>query len=216
MAITDADQLVEIRWRLIEDAGFSSTLWTLSEIAALFQQRQDRFNRDTFFLLAHQPIAAVAGTEDYTLPDDWIATQRVTWKTLAGAISPLTPVDRFGMANLFAADQLPPRPIAYDDQSAGIGVLEIGPVPTVDGTLTVLYASTLETLHFDPLAPDLFDIPDDFIPYLTYGVLSDLLAVTCPAQPIVSPAMRKASRSRRRFSWGFSHDARGALVSGTE
>src|SRR6266851_1966333 len=132
MAITDADQLVEVRWRLIEDAALSSTLWTLPEIAALFNQRQDRFNRDTFFLLAHQPIAAVAGTEDYDLPEDWIATERVTWRTLAGAISALTPVDRFGMSNLFSPGNLPPRPIAYDDQSAGIEVLEIGPVPAAE------------------------------------------------------------------------------------
>ncbi len=176
MAITDADQLVEVRWRLIEDAALSSTLWTLPEIAALFNQRQDRFNRDTFFLLAHQPIAAVAGTEDYDLPEDWIATERVTWRTLAGAISALTPVDRFGMSNLFSPGNLPPRPIAYDDQSAGIEVLEIGPVPAADGTLEVLYVSTLELLNFDPLAPDIFDLPDDFIPYITYGVLSDLLS----------------------------------------
>lgn len=176
MAITDADQLVEIQWRLVEDVNLSSELWTLAEIAGLFNQRQDQFNRDTGLLLAHEPIVATAGVVNYTLTDEWIATQRVSWRTPTGSFSSLTPADRFAIDTLVSVNQPPSRPIAYDDQSAGIGVIEIGPAPLTNGTLNILYVGTLALLNFNSIAPDIFDIPDDFIPYITYGVLADLLS----------------------------------------
>ena len=45
MAITDADQLAEIAWRVVEaDTTFTSGLWTVTEIANYFNQRQNHFN----------------------------------------------------------------------------------------------------------------------------------------------------------------------------
>lgn len=177
MAITDADQLAEIIWRLVEDGALTSGLWTLSEIAGLFNQRQNRFNRDTFLMLAEMPgIAATAGTAAYDLPDDWIATQRVTWKSVAGVISPLDRGDRWAAAALIDQTNPPTKPIMYDDHAGGSRRIEIFPTPATDGTIGLLYASVLELLNFNPAAPDIFDIPDDFVPYVLYGVLEDLLS----------------------------------------
>lgn len=178
MAVTDADALADLQWRIIEDVNFSSTVWTAVEVYALFNQRQNRFNRDTFLMLAHEPIPAVAGTTVYTLPDDWIATQRVSWTNATGGygqggMSSMHRADRYGQG-LLSPGSL--RPIGYDDQAPGVRLIEIGPAPLTNGTLNVLYASLLEVLNFNPLAPDIFDVPDDFVPYILYGVMEDLFS----------------------------------------
>lgn len=179
MAITDIDQLDEVSWRLVEnDPTFPSGLWTVAEIAAAFNDRQNRFNRDTKLLLAHQPIAATSGTAQYTLPDDWIATQRVTWTdTPTGRTTPMDRSDRYAAQHGIAPSGVgaPSRPTTYDDHSGGTLTVEVFPTPATDGTLGLLYASTLSELHFDSGTPDLFDTPDEFVPYITYGVLADLL-----------------------------------------
>lgn len=173
MAVTDADALAEVQWRLLEDAGFSSTLWTTAEIYARFNERQNRFNRETFLLLAIMPpIVGVAGTAQYALPDDWIATQRVSWRSAAGAYSSMHRMDRFQAAMLASGAT---RPLTYDDTSAGQKTIEVAPAPQTNGTLNLLYACVLETLGFG-VNPDIFDIPDDFVPYVVYGVLEDLFS----------------------------------------
>lgn len=175
MAVTDADQLAEIVWRLVEDPTLASGLWTLTEIAGLFNQRQNRFNRDTYLMLAQIPIAATNGVASYDLPDDWIATQRVTWKSAGGtAISPIDRGDRFSAAALGTVGTT--RPILYDDHDAGSRTIELFSTPLVDGTIGLTYASIMEILNFNPANPDIFDIPDDFVPYVMYGVLEDLLS----------------------------------------
>ena len=176
MSITDADQLLEVQWRTVEDAAFTSGLWTLTEVAAYFYQRQNLFNRDTFLLLAQMPgIAATNGVAAYDLPDDWIATQRVTWKTVAGVITPIARGDRFSANTLIGSAGGPSKPIVYDDHAGGSRRIEIFPTPTADGTIGLLYASVLEILNFDGTG-DIFDIPDDFVPYVMYGVLEDMLS----------------------------------------
>lgn len=177
MSITDADQLVEVQWRTVEDAALTSGLWTLAEVAGYFNQRQNRFNRDTFLILAEMPgIVATNGVATYDLPDDWIATQRVTWRTAAGVISVVDRTDHLAMDLLIGASGGPSKPIAYDDHVAGSRRLLLGPTPTADGSIGLLYACVLELLNFNPAIPDIFDIPDDFIPYVMYGVLEDMLS----------------------------------------
>lgn len=180
MAITDADQLVEVEWRLIEDASLSSGLWSLAEIASLFNQRQSRFNRDTFLLLAQVPLAVGSGTTVVALPDDWIATQRVSWRSAAGIFSQVDRSDRYSNYALQPGGN---KPLLYDDHAAGPRTLELYPVPTGDGVISLLYAAVTSTLNF-VLAADIFDLPDDFVPYVTYGVLADLLSKDGRAQDL--------------------------------
>lgn len=184
MAITDADQLAEVQWRVLEvSSSFPSGLWSVSEIADYFNQRQNRFNRDTKLLLAHQPIATVNGTYSYPLPQDWIATQRMTFTPYnaqgapSGATNPMKRSDRFAANRGIAlgGGTPPGGPVVYDDVSAGTLTLEVFPTPTTAGSIDLLYACTLEALGFGN-PPDIFDIPDDFVPFITYGVLADMLS----------------------------------------
>lgn len=200
MAITDADVLVEVQWRLLEDAALTSGLWTLTEIAALFNQRQNRFNRDTKLMLAQAaiPVAAAAPTAAY--PQDWIATARASWKDTASGVA--TPVDQ---SDLFAAQMglpsaagaAPLVPVIMDENVGGTLTTNLFPPPVGDGTLNLLYASTLELLNFNPAAPDIFDVPDEFVPYLVYGVLEDLLSKEGRGQDLA-----RAAYCRERYDEG--------------
>lgn len=198
MSVTDADQLAEVQWRLVEDAALSSGIWTLAEIAGLFNQRQNRFNRDTFLVLAQMPgIAATAAIQGYTLPDDWIATERVTWKGSDGVVHAMARGDRISAALLIGASGGPSRPTLYDDHASGSRGIEIFPTPTENGTIGLIYASLLELLNFDPNNPDIFDVPDDFVPYVAYGVLEDLLSKDGRGQNL-----GKALYCRQRYEEG--------------
>lgn len=177
MAVTDAAALTEVQGKLLEDATFTSGLWTLAEAYAYFNERQNRFNRDTKLMLAHADIPVTAGTVDVTLPPDWIATQRAVWKdTATGVFTPLDRSSRFAALMGMPTNSLPLKPLLIDDQSGGTLTAELFPVPVADGMLRLLYASVLEPLNFDPVTPDVFDVPDDFLPYVMYGVLADMLS----------------------------------------
>lgn len=179
MSVTDADQLSELAWRLVEsDTTFTSGLWTVAEIANYLTQRQNRFNRDTKLMLAHQPLAFTAGQESAALPPDWIASLNGSWTPDASGIATtVQPGDRYAAEKLIAAGNNPPsQPTIMDDQNGGPLTVELYPVPAEDGQLELLYASVLEALACDPLNPVLFEIPDDFVPYVTYGVLADMLS----------------------------------------
>lgn len=177
MSVTDADALVEVQGKLLEDAAFTSGLWTLAEVAAYFNERQNRFNRDTKLMLAHEDIAVAAATVDVALPPDWIATQRAVWKdTASGVFTPLDRSSRYAALMGITTNALPTKPLLIDDQAGGTLTAELFPVPAADGILRLLYASVLELLNFDPANPDVFDVPDDFLPYIMYGVMADMLA----------------------------------------
>lgn len=175
MAVTDADQFQEVQGKLLEDASFSSGLWTLQEVYDRFNERQNRFNRDTLMMLAVEDLTVTSGSVQATLPPDWIATQRASWKGSNGVFTPVERSTRFAAMMGIAAGATPTRPMLMDDNCGGTLTAELFPVPTEDGLFRLVYASTLEILNFSG-AGDIFDIPDDFVPYVCYGVLADLLS----------------------------------------
>lgn len=176
MAVTDGDQLIEVQNKLLEDASFTSGLWTAAEVYGYFNERQNRFNRDTKLMLATADIAVAAAATSVNLPQDWIATQRAAWGDANGRFTPLDRSSRQAALLGISSNALPATPILFDDQSGGTVTAELFPIPTTLGTLRLLYASVLELLNFDTLAPDIFDIPDDFVPYVSYGVMADMLS----------------------------------------
>ncbi len=177
MAVTDGDALTEVQGKLLEDATFTSGLWTLAEVYAYFNERQNRFNRDTLLMLAHEDTAVPAATVNVALPPDWIATQRASWKDVAtGIFTPLDRSSRYAALMGISTNALPTKPLLLDDDAGGTLSAELFPIPAADGILRLLYACVLEPLNFDAVNPDIFDVPDDFLPYIMYGVLADMLS----------------------------------------
>ena len=180
MSVTDQDQLTEIQLRVLEpnDSGatFPSGLWTPTEILSYFNQRQNRFNKETGLLLAIADVPTVAGQTRYTdgLPvEDWIATQRVVYFDSTGLATPMAIVDSRVMDSL-PAGRLPTRPTWFDESTPPLLAFDVAPTaPDALGHFELLYISILEVLGG---AGDLFDVPDDFVPYITYGVLADMFS----------------------------------------
>ncbi len=200
MSTTDADLIADVAWRVLESSTlFPSGLWSVAEITNYANQRQNRFNRDAKLLLAHQPIAFSAGDVNKPLPDDWIATLNASWTDDPTGVSTTVGVgDRYAAEALITSTNNPPdRPTILDDSSAGPLTVELFPTPATDGELELLYACVLETLHGDPLAPDVIDLPDDFFPYLVYGVLADMLSKEGRGQDLA-----RAQYCEQRFQEG--------------
>lgn len=172
---TDADCLADIIWRHTEDATLSSGLWTLPEVANYLTERQNKLNAAAGLVLA-RATPAVAADSKATLPADWSATRRVSWHP---SFAPLTGrtfhVERGDRFAAYAA--LPERPSIYDDHSGGTRVLELFPPPAaLDGTLDLLYLSTLTAFALVAIAPISVSLPADFTPYLVYGAMADMLS----------------------------------------
>lgn len=179
MAITDLDQLSEVQWRLVEDVDFSSTLWTRTEVVALFNQWQQRFNRDAKVVLNLDTIVATSGTAEYLLPLDWIATQRASWQSAEGSFSPIERSDQYVQDLLMpavGAGDYPSVPVSLDDHSGAGRTLLLSPPPQTNGLIWLLYAMVTDPLSFDADDPQDFTIPDEFVLFVCYGVLSDLLS----------------------------------------
>lgn len=178
--ITMTDQVAELQWRLLDTGGgafaFPSGLWAASEVIEYYTERHNRFNRDTKLLLAHQPIAYTAGQAAASTPADWIATQNASWTdTPTRVTTTVAASDRYAAERGISSTNNPPlRPVILDDGSAGPLLIELFPVPLTDGSLDLLYACVLESLAAD--SNSLFSLPDDFVPFVTYGVLADMLA----------------------------------------
>ncbi|PYQ25568.1 MAG: hypothetical protein DMF56_27190 [Acidobacteria bacterium] len=174
---TDADVLADLEWRHTEDATFSSGLWTLPEIANYLTERQNRFNAAMGLVFARGTIVVDANSKA-ALPADWIATRRVSWQpssgSLAGRAFSVNRGDRFTDYAVHQAGAT--QPLSYDDHSGGTRVLELLPPSFASsGNIDLLYVSTLTALALNPATPVAFSVPVDFVPYLVYGVMADML-----------------------------------------
>jgi hypothetical protein len=189
-AITDDTVLHDLMWRHTEDATFSSGLWTLTEIANYLTERQNRFNGETGLVLTHTGAVLEAGPvltgtggatlpvdpfSRIALPTDWISTHRVSWRS-ADRTYAVPRGDRFA-AYMLGDSPFPLMPLAYDDSSGGTRVLELLPAifPST-GAVDLLYVGTLTALTLTPGNPVTLTVPFDFVPYLVYGVMSDMLS----------------------------------------
>lgn len=176
MATTDLELLALIRAALIEDASFSSGLWTLAEVLRYFNQRQYRFLKETTILVGLATLGWTPGQPAQDLPPDWIATVSARWHDFgSGRWYPLPPSDSFQLDHLdqsFATTDGPPQGYRDGDVNGTLRIA-LGPAPVGQGAVEIHYVSLSEVLDG---TGQLFDVPDDWIPYLGYGVKADMLS----------------------------------------
>lgn len=178
MAVTDQDQLSEVQLVMLEvpDNGvtWNSELWTAAEVLAYFNQRQNRFVKDTLLFVATDELQVPAGTVRPALPSEWVATIDKAWQDSAsGTWYPLSPgnsleYDR-GLPSWRAT---PGVPQAYMDEETPTLTTQLAPVPAADGVLETMYVGLAGLLDG---AGEIFTVPDEFVPYIKYGVLADML-----------------------------------------
>lgn len=176
MSLTDLTQLARVQATLQEDAAFSNGLWSLAEVVGYFNQRQARFLFETQILAGTLTLGWIPGVPQQPLPDDWIVTIAAAWHDLAtDQWTPLPRSDTFEMDHLLSptAAVTVGLPQAYRDlDTTETLALAVDPVPAAAGELSLIYVPLAEVL--DGLGT-LFGVPDDWVPYLTYGVYADML-----------------------------------------
>lgn len=177
MSVTDLDQLQEIQAVLQEDATFSNGIWSLTEVVAYFNQRQYRFLVETKCIAAFQTLGWVAGVPQQALPTDWIATIEAAWHDLATNLwTPLPRTDFFEMDHLTGPTGAVTVGFPQGFREADtVDTLSIGitPAPQAAGEVSLIYVALSDLLDGSGV---LLGIPDDWVPYLKYGVLADMFS----------------------------------------
>lgn len=175
MAVLDTDLLVEIQLTVQEDATFSNGIWTLAEVLSYFNLRQYRFLAETKILTSTGILPWIAGEVQQPVPPDFIAIVTAAWHDFATDIwTPLPPADFFQMDHLGSPESAvtPAFPQAYREiDTTDTLTLGLSPAPLSAGEVELLYVALTQILDG---TGQQFDVPDDWVPYLKYGVYADL------------------------------------------
>ncbi len=185
MPTLDTDLLTEIQAALLEDALFSNGLWSLAEVLRYFNQRQYRFLSETKIQTALGVIPWIPTEPTQPLPPDWIATISALWHDLdSGEYHVLPATDAWEIDHLNAAYATTGgTPQGYrDGDTLETLTLTLGPAPIAQGAVELLYVSLSELLDG---TGRLFTIPDDWVPYLKYGVYADMLGKEGRGQDLI-------------------------------
>lgn len=176
MATTDQDLLTEIQLVLQEDGTFSNGLWSLAEVLGYFNQRQYRFLFETKILAGYVDIPWIPGVPEQPLPADWIDTILAGWHDFAtNTWTPLPGSDLFEMSHIRGPEGSisPGFPQSYrESDTPGTLTAAVSPAPLAPGELCLVYVPLSEILDG---TGQLFDIPDDWVPYIKYGTYADML-----------------------------------------
>lgn len=180
MSFTDQQLLQELQELTIEpvlDLGLTwlSGLWTLEEILGYANQRQQRFLADTSLVGGWLQMPCLA-QEIQTLDEDVIFVNHVIYENAnpgPGVCMPLLPLSRFA-ADLAVpgwTGQTATFPIGYLVQQTGTRELSLVPPPVSPGLLHLFGILLADVLDRSGV---LLNIPDEWEPYLRYGILADM------------------------------------------
>ena len=173
--MTDAEVLTEIVAGVLEDPTFASGLWTLAEVLALLNNRQQRFLKETRVGAAVAIVPWVPGQPEADLPVDWVDTVCARWHALVtDRWTPVTGSDSFEFDHLTPDESLtvnPPQ--AWRRSDLETLRIALGPPPIAPGELELVYVALAAALDGSGIA---CEVPDALCPYLKYGVWEDMLS----------------------------------------
>lgn len=178
MATTDQALLQQIQYALLEppDAGqsFPSGLWTRDEVVNTANQAQNQLLNDTLLLVGIANVAVTAGVSRVALPADLILIVTLVWRGVDGTVRELPRSDSFEADHAIPTWELTNTlaPLVYMEEEAPSGYVQIGPAPSVAGTLEVLYVPLGTVLNGNG---EILVVPDEVMPIVKYGALRDLL-----------------------------------------
>lgn len=194
MSVLDTDLIAEIQAALVEDASWSSGLWTNAECLDALNQAQDRFLRETGILITVDSLSTTLNTVTQSLPTGWQQTQRVGWKaTSTGTVTPL------GQSDPWEADQAlgdwettsASRPTLYSDINSAPAEYMLMPPSSNAGTVSMHYVKQGTTLNGLGVA---LTVPDDFTDAVKWLALAILLR-----KPTRAADFARASYCEQRY-----------------
>lgn len=173
---TDADLLADLQDLLQESPAWDNGLWTRDEVLAALTVRQHRFLFDTRMTAATAIVSWTPDLPQLPLPADWITTIRVAWHDLLGDTwIPLPPSDLPELVRTIGPDEAITVgiPQAYRElDTDSTRAIALTPAPTAPGEVELVYVGLAEDLDGTGQG---FTVPDDWVPYVKYGALADLL-----------------------------------------
>lgn len=177
--VSDLDMLYSASFRLLENAGtdghvvWFSSMYTMTQFIHALDQRQKMFMKDTGAIVTRATQNAIVNQQRYALPTDWIATRRITFAGADGKKYSLFRTDAYqldqGMSDWnYTFD----APFTFHESTLPTLQIEIAKAPSDVGTLGLMYIALPTPLSG---VGNPFSVPDEFVPYIFYGALGDLL-----------------------------------------
>lgn len=201
--VTDREVLHEVQLWLIEEGNNGASLpesspWDIEELQQYLNDRQRRLLRETLMVSKRDVVGGLAGQTTYELPEDWIATKRAAWQDELGTIRELHQTDSWALdRGLPEWDRKrATRPLLYAETDVPPDTFQVGPAPRNVGVVHLLYTAVEATLGNTGVK---LAVPDEFAPYLKWGVLADCLRKEGPGQDLP-----RATYCEERFDEGIA------------
>lgn len=179
--VTDQELLNRIIYHLLENGNADAsgtlltTMFTVNEIIAAMNTRQERFLKDTAAILTRASQAVVPQQARYSLPPDWIFTRRITYQPFNGTVTALTRTDAYQLDHGLPDWQqnFADSTVYNDGSDLPTLTVEIAKAPQNAGSMTLMYVAQPVTLTG---AGVLLSVPDEFESAILFGALADLLS----------------------------------------
>lgn len=177
--MTDQEVLNEIQYMLKETpnngASFISGMWTVAEVIDYLNQRQRQFLKDTAILYQRATLPTIPSEVRHALPSGFISMQHVAWKDMDNNYYELRRGD------FWETDHGDPtwetvaanRPKLYLEGELPTLVLGTAPMTNSAGVIETLFVGLSTLLSNSGVS---FEVPDEFVPAIMYGVVSDMLS----------------------------------------
>lgn len=168
----------EIQFHLLEVADFGasmgSALWTITEVINYINLRTYRFYLETGLLQKRAQIPVAANSDEIDLPTDLIDIKRIAW-VRAGLTTELPRADLEQVdawipdwESVTATD-----PVVYSQAPEPSLSVRLAPTVSLAGVLDLTYVARPDAVTNDC---SIFPLPDEWVPFVKYGVLADMWA----------------------------------------
>ena len=195
MTMTDQEVLNELQYALQEtpDSGatFLSGMWTVAEVIDYLNQRQRQFLKETAILYKRDTLITIPTEVRHDLPSGFITMQHASWHDADDNYYELRRGDFWETDHgnpdweTVAAD----RPKLYLEGEMPTLILGTSPMTNSAGVIEILYVG-LSTLLSNTGAE--FEVPDEFVPAIMWGVISDMLSKEGRARDLLRAGVAEA------------------------
>lgn len=179
--VTDQTILSSVQLSLLEPdtqgASYQSGIWTSAQVIQYLNNRQRRFLSESGVTVMVAYQAGQSNQFRYSIPQNVIDLRRVAWANEADPMA-YTELPRstgwemdHGVRNW--PTKTAPSPEVYTEDYLPSLTIAVNPVPTDAGEMEII--ATAQGLQVDGSGIFL-SVPDDYTPYLAWGVRADMLA----------------------------------------
>lgn len=201
---TAQDLCTSIEYSLIEPITADFTLpWTgteqfsFADISSAIEKRRNQFLMETGQVITIPALVPVtSGNGRVSLDDSFIDIRRVAWKSVDNTFTNLWRVDEYTLnRRLVGWNRNSGTPQSYSIVVSPETAIQLAPIPVDSGNLYLLVVKSGTTVDF--AANSILGVFEDFVPYVRFGALADLLNRDGPAKDEL-----RATYCEQRFKEG--------------